>query len=194
MALRALLLAPPGAGKGTQGEQLSDRFGAPHIATGDLLRYHVHQQTDLGLQAKAHMDAGGLVPDDLVIELVHDRIAGGAGPLKSFILDGFPRTLPQAEGAFQWGKLHAMTFHGVVSLEVPEEELVRRLVERGELSGRSDDTEAVIRQRLVVYAEQTEPLMSFYEARGILLRLDGTGSVEDVTRRIVEAVAPLTGA
>lgn len=189
---RALLLAPPGAGKGTQGERLAERHGVPHLATGDLLRRHVAERTQLGRTAKEHMDAGGLVPDDLVISMVLDRI-GGTEPMKDFLLDGFPRTIAQARAAYEWGRLMDRTFHAVIMLEVPEDELVRRLVARGRESGRSDDTETVIRNRLKVYEANTAPLVEFYENRGILLRVDGTGTVDEVADRIEDGLAHLTG-
>lgn len=189
--LRGLLLAPPGAGKGTQGARLAEHYGVPHLATGDLLRAHVADGTDLGREAKAHMDAGGLVPDTLVIHMVNDALGGSRDPLPGFLLDGFPRTLAQAEAAYDWGKANGRTFHAVVMLEVPEDELVRRLIERGERSGRSDDTEDVIRRRLDVYEENTAPLVGFYADRHILVRVDGTGTVDEVTDRIIAAIDPL---
>jgi adenylate kinase len=187
---RALLLAPPGAGKGTQGERLASRHRVPHLATGDLLRDHVARGTDLGIAAEAHMAAGGLVPDDLVIDMVLDRIGGDdqRPPLRSFLLDGFPRTLTQARAAFEWGRSHERTFNAVILLEVPEDELVRRLVQRGRDQGRADDTEDVIRERLTVYDRNTAPLIDFYDRRGILVRVDGTGSVDQVTERIETAL------
>ena len=188
---RALLLAPPGAGKGTQGERLAARHGVPHLATGDLLRDHVARGTDLGRAAKEHMDAGRLVPDQLVIDMVQRRISNDGQPLQDFLLDGFPRTLTQARFAYEWAKKNHRTFHAVIMLEVPEDELVRRLVQRGRDSGRSDDTEEVIRNRLRVYEENTAPLVGFYEARGILLRVDGTGPVDEVTERIEAGLVPL---
>ena len=187
---RALLLAPPGAGKGTQGEQLAERHGVPHLATGDILRDHVARGTHLGLAAKEHMDAGDLVPDALVIDMILECL-GGTEPIKDFLLDGFPRTLRQAKAAYEWGSAMDRTFDAVIMLEVPEEELVRRLVERGRQSGRSDDTEAVIRNRLHVYEENTAPLVDFYEERGILLRIDGLGTVDEVTERIEARLAPV---
>ncbi len=187
---RALLLAPPGAGKGTQGERLADRHGVPHLATGDLLRSHVADATDLGVAAKEHMDAGGLVPDALVIDMILERL-GGREPMKDFLLDGFPRTLRQAKAAYEWGSAMDRTFDAVIMLDVPEDELVRRLVDRGRDSGRSDDTEDVIRNRLHVYDENTAPLIDFYEERGILLRVDGLGSVDEVTDRIEADLGPV---
>lgn len=191
---RALLLAPPGAGKGTQGERLAERHDVPHLATGDLLREHVARGTDLGEQARSHMDAGRLVPDDLVIDMVLREIGNDGDPLQDFLLDGFPRTLAQARFAYEWGLQFKRTFHAVIMLEVPEPELVRRLVQRGEEQGRSDDTEDVIRNRLRVYEENTAPLVEFYEARGILLRVDGTGSVDEVTERIEAQLVPMVPA
>lgn len=188
---RALLLAPPGAGKGTQGERLAARHGVVHLATGDLLRDQVARGTDLGRAAKEHMDAGRLVPDQLVIDMVLRRIGNGGQPLEDFLLDGFPRTLTQARFAYEWGKQSHRTFHAVIMLEVPEDELVRRLVQRGRDSGRSDDTEDVIRNRLRVYEENTAPLVGFYEGRGILLRVDGAGTVGEVTERIEAGLVPL---
>lgn len=189
---RALLLAPPGAGKGTQGERLAERHGVPHLATGDLLREHVAQGTDLGSAAKEHMDQGGLVPDQLVISMVTEAL-GGRNPIENFLLDGFPRTLKQAEAAYEWGRNKNRVFDAVIMLDVPEDELVRRLVERGIEKGRSDDTEDVIRNRLRVYEDNTAPLVEFYEERGILLRIDGTGTVDEVTERIEDGLAPLIG-
>lgn len=188
---RALLLAPPGAGKGTQGERLADRHGVPHLATGDLLRDHVARDTDLGRAAKEHMDAGRLVPDQLVISMILDRMGGNDEPMEGFLLDGFPRTLVQAKAAYEWALRNDRTFDAVIMLEVPEPELVRRLLERGRSDGRSDDTEDVIRHRLEVYEQNTAPLVDFYEGRGILVRVDGTGSVEEVTERIEARLAEL---
>lgn len=187
---RALLLAPPGAGKGTQGERLAERHGVPHLATGDILREHVAKGTDLGIAAKEHMDSGRLVPDALVIDMILERL-GGSEPVKEFLLDGFPRTLRQARAAYEWGTAMDRTFDAVIMLEVPEDELVRRLVDRGIASGRTDDTEDVIRERFHVYEENTAPLIDFYEERGILLRVDGTGTIEEVTDRIEDGLSHL---
>lgn len=190
MTLRALLLAPPGAGKGTQGTLLAERFDVPHLATGDLLRQHVADGTELGLEAKEYMERGDLVPDALVVSLVVACIAGPQ-PLEGYVLDGFPRTLEQAEAAFKWGSDRGRTFHAVISLHVSEEELVRRLLERGAAAGRVDDTEDTIRERLRIYEAKTKPLEGFYDARGILVEVDGTGEVQAVFERIVTALTPM---
>ena len=188
--LRALLLAPPGAGKGTQGDRLAEAYDVPHLATGDLLRQHVEEGTPLGLEAKRFMDRGELVPDRLVVDLVARHLSGPE-PLPGFVLDGFPRTLPQAKTAYDWGRAHDRTFHAVISLDVPEDELVRRLLERGRRSGRTDDTDDTIRHRLAVYAANTQPLLDFYRERGVLLEVDGTGDVDEVTRRLRKVLDPL---
>lgn len=188
--LRALLLAPPGAGKGTQGERLAEIYGVPHLATGDLLRQHVAEGTPLGAEAKEYMDRGELVPDKIVNSLILNRLTGGR-PLRGFILDGYPRSLKQAEDSYDWGQGRGLTLQRVISLAVDEDELVRRLLERGRRSGRSDDNEATIRHRLRVYDESTRPLLDFYRQRGILAEIDGTGSVEEVTDRIRAALDPV---
>lgn len=187
--LRALLLAAPGAGKGTQGERLAEVYGVPHLATGDLLRQNVAEGTPVGLEAKSYMDRGELVPDRIVIALIQARLTAEE-ELKGFVLDGFPRSLPQARTSYEWGRARGATFHAVISLQVGEDELVRRLLERGRHSGRSDDTEATIRHRLAVYDESTRPLLDFYRGRGILVEVDGEGPVEEVTARIRAAVDP----
>jgi len=187
--MRLLLLAPPGAGKGTQGERLADAFAVPHLATGDLLRQNVSDETPLGLKAAGYMDEGELVPDDLVLSLVADRIAGPVG-LEGWVLDGFPRTLAQAEAAYNWAQSNGRTFDAVISLAVPDDELVRRLLERGRVAGRSDDTDDIIRHRLKVYADSAAPLLDFYRNRGILVEIDGTGAVDEVEERILKALDP----
>jgi adenylate kinase len=190
MSLRALLLAPPGAGKGTQGTRLAEHFGVTHLATGDMLRQHVADGTELGQEAADYMARGDLVPDHLVLALVAGRLAGSE-PLDGYVLDGFPRTLEQAEAAFRWGRDNDRTFHAVISLSVDEGELVRRLIDRGRRAGRVDDTGSTIRDRLRVYAKKTQPLLEFYEGRGILVVVDGTGEVQAVFARIVAALEPL---
>jgi adenylate kinase len=187
--LRALLLAPPGAGKGTQGKLLAEAYGVPHLATGDLLRKNVSEGTPLGLEAAEYMERGELVPDALVVALVNRAIAEPE-PLNGFVLDGFPRTLRQATEAYARAQ-PSRTFHAVINLDVPEDELVNRLLERGRQSGRFDDNESTIRNRLKVYAESTEPLLDYYDGRDIVIRIDGTGSVDVVAARIRAALAPL---
>ena len=185
--LRALLLAPPGAGKGTQGDRLARRYGVPHIATGDLLRDNVARGTSVGLAARTYIDAGDLVPDDVVVQLVLERVEGPP-LLDGFVLDGFPRTLEQAQRAHEWASVHDRTFHAVVYLAVPTDELVRRLLARGDAQGRSDDDAVTIHNRLDVYEAATAPLRDYYRDRGILVTVDGVGSVDDVADRVVDAL------
>lgn len=188
--LRALLLAPPGAGKGTQGELLAAERGVPHLATGDMLRRHVTEGTTIGKQAQAYMEKGELVPDELVNQVVGQAIAGDE-PLEGFVLDGFPRTLDQARAAYEYGIANNRTFNAVVSLVVPEPELVRRMLERGARDGRSDDTEETVHRRQMVYDESTKPLLDFYRERDILVEVDGVGSVPEVADRIRAAIDAL---
>lgn len=185
--LRALFLAAPGAGKGTQGPALAERYGVPYVATGDMLREHVAADTPLGRAAKEHMDSGGLVPDELVVEMVSNRLARPT-PLPGFVLDGFPRTLRQAMAAYEWGKDNDRTFDAVISLEVPRDELIRRVQERQRQSGRDDDDLDTFRHRLEVYDRDTQPLIAFYRDRGILLEIEGTGTVTDIQTRIFTAL------
>jgi len=181
--LRALLVAPPGAGKGTQGERLADIYGVPHLSTGELLRAEVAKRSIIGLAVEGFMHRGDLVPDEFLVPLLIGYVSGPE-PLTGFVLDGFPRTAEQAEQAHQWGLASGITFNAVISLDVPAEELVERLVRRGSEVSRSDDTIETIRLRQQVYAKSTEPLLEYYRGRGILIEVDGTGTVDEVTRRI----------
>lgn len=181
--LRALLLAPPGAGKGTQGERLAEIYGVPHISTGDLLRAEVASGSTLGLEAKSSLDSGELVPDEVLVPLLLERTEGPE-PLTGFVLDGFPRTPAQARLAHEWGLVTGLTFNAVISLEVPPEELVERLVRRAGEASRSDDNLATIRLRQQIYAQSTAPLLDYYKGRGILIEIDGTGTIDEVTDRI----------
>jgi adenylate kinase len=179
---RLLLFGPPGAGKGTQAERLSERLGVPHVSTGEILRAEVAKGTDLGKRAKSVMDRGELVTDDLMLDLVQVRLHQ-QDCSRGFILDGFPRSVGQAVG-FETTCGFAASTLKVLSLEVPQEELVQRLTGRK----RDDDREDVIRQRLVVYHEQTEPLREFYRQRRALVEVDGVGSMDVVFSRLLAQV------
>ncbi len=186
--LNLALFGPPGAGKGTQSERLIDDHKLFYISTGDLLRRELKEKTRLGLEAQEIIAAGGLVSDEIIVQIIEQTItenpdAGG------FLFDGFPRTYIQAyilDGLMM--KLNT-SLHCLISLEVPEEESVRRLLERGKTSGRSDDNEAVIRNRLREYREKTLPVLNFYRDKGICHDIDGTGTVEEVAERIQKVVA-----
>jgi adenylate kinase len=189
--VRVVLLGPPGAGKGTQAQIIARRLGVPAISTGDIFRANVSGQTELGKKAKAFMDAGELVPDEITVAMVKDRLAEPDAKA-GFLLDGFPRTIAQAE---QLRSSLAELGHGldcVLELVVDEEELVRRLSGRrmlvdGEMVQRDDDKPETVRRRLQVYREQTAPLSGFYETEGLLARIDAIGEIDEVTARAMEA-------
>jgi adenylate kinase len=188
--MRILLLAPPGAGKGTQGKRLSEIYDIPHIATGDLLREHVERGTEVGLDVKAQLDAGELVSDDLVLKMVIDALAK-AKEDGGYLLDGFPRTVRQAIDGQEAAAKIGMRSQVAVFLSADEDELVRRLLQRAIEEGRTDDTEDVIHQRLATYRRETEPVIEVYRDRGILVEVDGMESIETVTDLIVEKLKVL---
>lgn len=184
---RLIFLGPPGAGKGTQAKQLSDNCQVPHISTGDILRAAVAQQTELGKKAQFYMDAGELVPDELILNMIRERLTA-EDALKGWILDGFPRNVEQAAFLDELLQEINQPFECVVNLEVPDEVIISRLVQRGQQEGRSDDTEATIRHRLEVYRERTEPLIDFYRSRQQLVSVDGNQPVKKVTEDLLKVV------
>lgn len=185
--MRVLFMGPPGAGKGTQAALLAARLGIPHISTGDIFRANVAQGTELGQQAQAFMDAGEYVPDTITNAMVRDRLTH-EDCRPGFLLDGYPRTLEQVAELDAMLRSAQQKLNVVVELTVDVDEVVKRLVKRAQEQGRSDDTEDVMRRRLEVYAEQTAPLIETYSERGILVRVDGMGSVDDVTERLIAVV------
>jgi adenylate kinase len=186
MGRRLLIVGPPGAGKGTQAAMIARALGIPHISTGAMLRGHVERGTELGKRAKVIMDAGELVPDEIVIAMVKERLAE-ADATCGFLLDGFPRTAAQAEALDR--EVGDRPLEMVLSLEVGEDEVVRRLLKRAEIEGRSDDTEETVRNRMSVYRAQTEPLIAYYRQQGILRSVEGTGTIEEIFSRIAAALA-----
>ncbi|MDB5208536.1 MAG: adenylate kinase [Flavisolibacter sp.] len=179
-----ILFGPPGSGKGTQSEKIVDRFGLIHLSTGNLLRQEIHDRTPLGLEAKNIMDKGQLVPDEVVIGMI-DTCLEKHPEAKGFLFDGFPRTIAQAEALDKLLSLKKTFIRKVISLEVTEEELVKRLLKRGETSGRSDDTdETVIRKRFNVYKAETEQVAGYYENQAKLERIQGEGTVEDIFQKV----------
>jgi len=216
--LNLILLGAPGAGKGTQADRLRDDFALPHISTGDMLREQVSQETELGREAKQYMDAGELVPDEVIINMITERV--GAGDARDgFLLDGFPRNEAQADALAEALTGLERKLTGVLLIEVPDEEVVRRLSGRrvcvknpthiyhvdydppkhedvcdqdgSRLIQRDDDREDVIRKRLEVYHAQTEPLIAYYDAKGLLRRFDGTRSPDEVHAHVRATVATL---
>jgi adenylate kinase len=185
---RLLLLGPPGAGKGTQAQRLVAKLGVPQVSTGDMLRAAVVAASEVGQQAKSYMDRGELVPDAVVIGVAEERLRQ-PDAVAGFVLDGFPRTAAQARALDALLAKLGRELQRVVSIGVDDEVLVERLVRRSRLEGRSDDTPETVRNRMRVYREQTAPLIDHYRARNLLVEVDGRGSVEEVERRIQEALA-----
>jgi adenylate kinase len=195
--VRVVLLGPPGAGKGTQAQIIAERLGVPAISTGDIFRANVSGKTELGQRAKIYMDAGDLVPDEITVAMVKDRLAE-TDAKGGFLLDGFPRTIAQAEQLRESLADLGQALDGVLELVVDEEELVRRLSGRrmlvdGEMIQRDDDRPETVRHRLHVYREQTAPLSGFYESEGLLSRIDAVGEIEEVTGRALQALGAADG-
>lgn len=185
--MRMLIMGPPGAGKGTQGTKVAETFGIPEISTGALFRWNVANKTELGMIVSEIMNKGDLVPNSIVEALVADRLAkpdAAAG----FLLDGFPRTLGQAEALNGILADLGVELDAALSLVVDSETLIARMMKRAAIEGRADDNEETIRHRFEVYAEETAPLLAFYRERGLLVEVDGLGDVDEVHGRIVTAL------
>lgn len=182
-----ILFGPPGSGKGTQSANIVSSYQLQHISTGDLLRDEVGRQTPLGVEAKRYMDQGLLVPDEVVIGMISSKI-DDTPDARGFIFDGFPRTKGQAEALDKLLEFKNTEIHLVLSLEVPETELTRRLVERGATSGRSDDNEEVIVKRIKEYYAKTEPVAGYYYAQGKLERIKGDGNIEDTFKLLTKEI------
>jgi adenylate kinase len=215
--VRLVLVGPPGAGKGTQAQFIAEHLDVPKISTGDIFRANVSQGTPLGLQAKAFMDRGDLVPDDVTIDMVRNRLAEPDAS-RGFLLDGFPRTVPQAQVLDDLLADTGVKLDVVLELVVDDDEVIRRLsgrrtcrgcnhiwhvdfdppavegvcdIDGGELYQRDDDKPETIANRLLVYADATAPLVNYYAGRGLLIGIDATGPVDDVTQRAIDALRPL---
>jgi adenylate kinase len=178
--VRVIMLSPPGAGKGTHSKWLTLRTGAAHISSGDILRAEVERGSDLGRQVAEYTARGDLVPDELIFNALAPAVVAAARETGGYVLDGFPRTVPQALRAAQFGTDFALASNAVIYLTAPEEELVSRLLERAQRDGRADDTISVIRHRLAVFEKETAPLVDYYRGRGILLELSTDRPEADV--------------
>jgi adenylate kinase len=184
--MRMVFIGPPGAGKGTQAERLIKTYNLAHLSTGDMLRAARDAKTEVGRKAEVFMSAGQLVPDEIILGIIGERLLQ-ADCKKGYLLDGFPRTIAQAEGLDCMLQKQGTPLDVVVELRVPEDELFRRLAGRG----RADDKPEVIRQRLVAYRQQTEPLLAYYTQRGLLKSIDGLGTVDEIFDRTRAVLDPL---
>lgn len=183
-----ILFGPPGSGKGTQSERIVEKFGLVHLSTGNLLRQEISDKTPLGLEARNFMDKGQLVPDEVVIGMIDSCLEKHAGA-KGFLFDGFPRTLAQAEALDKLLSFKKTSICKVLALEVSEDELVKRLLKRGETSGRSDDTnEGIIRQRFAVYKNETEAVAGHYAEQGKFEKIAGEGSVDQIFQALSSCI------
>ncbi|WP_430867699.1 adenylate kinase [Demequina aurantiaca] len=185
--MRAVLLGPPGAGKGTQAARLAERFGIPAISTGDIFRANVKGGTELGRAAQEYMSAGALVPDEVTNAMVRDRLAQDDAR-KGFLLDGYPRNPDQGVELDTMLSDLGVRLDAAIEITADIDEVTKRLLKRAQIEGREDDTEPVIRKRLEIYATSTAPLTAYFEGRGLLVQVDGMGDVDDVTARLIAAV------
>lgn len=184
--MNLILFGPPGAGKGTQAERLSSEFDVPHLSTGNIFRENIKNETPLGKKVKSILDSGKLVPDETVVDLVADELNKDTYK-NGVILDGFPRTVAQAESLDKYLKEKDSKIDSFVTLNVPEDELINRILSRGQ--GRSDDTTEKIKTRLKVYKNETEPVLNHYKKKGVVKEVDGVGSIDQIFNRIVESVS-----
>ncbi|MCH5241441.1 MAG: adenylate kinase [Muribaculaceae bacterium] len=183
--MNIVLFGGPGSGKGTQSEKLIEKYGLHHISTGEVLREHIRKETDLGKIAKSYIDEGQLIPDDLMIQIL-DSVLEEAKDKPGVIFDGFPRTIPQAEALNKLLEKRGKELHAVVGLEVPDDELVKRMINRGKMTGRADDNEDTIKKRLNVYHKQTSPLKDHYKKQNKYISIDGNKEIEHIFDTIVK--------
>lgn len=187
-SVNIVIFGAPGSGKGTQSARLIDEYGLYHISTGEVLRKHIAEGTELGKIADAYISKGQLIPDDLMIRILEDTLEREAADKKGVIFDGFPRTIPQADALNELLRSRGSDLHAVVGLEVPEDELVQRMIQRGKDTGRADDNEETIKNRLKVYHEQTAPLQDYYKTEGKYIPVKGSGVVDEIFEEIARGL------
>lgn len=185
--MKLVLLGGPGAGKGTQAAKMREYFSIPHISTGEMLREAKAQGTELGKKAAVYMDSGKLLPDDIILGIIDEKLRM-PGLERGFLFDGFPRTLVQAESFDKILKEQSWSLDAVVSIDVPDDIVTERLLKRAEIEGRADDNRSTIEKRLNYYYELTDPLKEYYTGKGILKAVDGLGTVEEVFERIIKVL------
>jgi len=186
--MRIIIFGPPGAGKGTQAKRIAEHYGIPHLSTGEIFRTAIRNQTELGNKVKAILDRGELVPDQTVVALVDEELRKDRYK-DGYILDGFPRTVPQASAFDDLLKQSNKQLDAFLVLKVPEKELIKRILNRGE--GRSDDTKEKIRHRLEIYHNETAPVLNYYKQKSIVKKIDGTGTIEEIFERIKKVLDPI---
>lgn len=186
--MNVVIFGAPGSGKGTQSEKLIEKYGLHHISTGEVLRDHIARQTPVGQIAQTYISKGQLIPDSLMIKILEDIVDNEPKAKGGVILDGFPRTIPQAEALKKFMEQRGDEIHLVIGLEVPEEELVDRMIKRGQQTGRADDNPETIKNRLKVYQESTTPLRDYYIKEGKYRQINGSGSVDDIFAEIAKAL------
>ena len=188
MTTRLLIVGPQGSGKGTQGVRVAEAYGIPVVATGDIFRANIKNSTELGKKVKAFTDAGNLVPDDVTGEVVSDRLSQDDAATRGFLLDGYPRNAAQVAYLDTFLGESDAALDAVIVLDVPRDESIARISERAKIEGRSDDTEEAVAHRLDIFERETAPIIDTYAARGIVDRIDGVGSLDEITERIFAAL------
>lgn len=191
MMKNIVIFGAPGSGKGTQSDLMIEKYGLEHISTGDVLRNEIKKGTELGKTAKGLIDNGQLIPDDLMVNILAQVYDSFGKEHKGVIFDGFPRTIPQAEALKKMLAERGHKVAAMIELDVPEDELIKRLIKRGQESGRADDNEETIKKRLVVYHSQTQPLIEWYEKEGLHKHIDGLGSLDRIFADICQVIDQL---
>jgi len=190
--LNVVIFGPPGAGKGTQSKKIIEKYGLRHISTGDLLRNEIASGSELGIRIKAKINKGKLISDEIITDILINEIDNLGKDIPGIIFDGFPRTLEQAEMLYNLLEERGMEVKVMLDLEVDEEELIKRLLYRAKIAGRSDDTIDVIKKRLKVYHKKTEPVIDFYKKKGKFRKIDGSGSIDEIFARIDKVLSELS--